>query len=184
MKNAVSGQSLVELVLIIPVFVLIISVIFFFARALITKQQLLTAARYGTDLILYTKLNEKQIQQEVRNYLSDKNIEGRTLNANKLGDESIAVRIEGFMLPEFSGPYDLLNTGKLKELLNAGDMLLFPEKHTSWIEINYEFQTPRVISVLTKVIPGKPFPDHLTVSGRSEVLAGTGCSSVIHKRNR
>ncbi|MFH1367821.1 MAG: TadE family protein [Elusimicrobiota bacterium] len=171
-----------EIVLVIPLFILIISFTLWFARVLITKQQLVTAARYGTDMILYTTLNEKQIKKEIRNYLSDTNIEGRKLDPAGLPDENIAVKIEGFVLPDFSSPYDLLDPGKLGRLLDAGNLLAFPERHTSWVEIHYEFRTPRVVSNFSRYFSGGFLPESITISGRSEVLAGTGCGNGIHGR--
>ena len=97
------AQALLETLLIIPVLMVLLVGLFWFSRVLITKQQLIMAARYGTDLIANTNLSEQQIKKEIRNYLSDKNIEGRKLDPSKLGDENIVVKIKGFDIPEFDG---------------------------------------------------------------------------------
>lgn len=183
-NSNIMGQSLVETLFMIPVFVITVSFILWFAQVLITKQQLVTAARYGTDLILYTKLNESEIQGEIKNYLCDRNIEGRKLNADSLPDENIRVRIRDFQLPEFSNPYDVLDPGKLSLLASASSRLYSPENDTSWVEIDYKFRFPRVLSAWSGFFGSSPFPEELTVSGRSEVLAGTGCMSSIHARHR
>lgn len=178
------GQSLVELVFIIPVFVFLISGIFWFTRTLITKQQLVTASRYGTDLILYTRLNERQIRQEIRNYLCDRDIEGRKLNINALPDDSITVSIKEFRLPKIGPPMDLFDGSILNELLRSAETLAMPENGASFVHVKYEIPAPAVIRSLSRFISGNEFRESIVISGHSEVLAGTGCENRIHTRNR
>jgi hypothetical protein len=158
------GQSLVETVLLIPLVLLLLSSVFWFARVLLTRQLLATAARYGTDMILYSKLNENQIRQELRNYLCDSGIEGRTLDGRALPDENIKVKIAGYES----------SAGGRESVFSAAESLMFPERRISTVEISYEFETPRIFLVGEKVM----------VTGSSAVLAGTGCGSRIHKRNK
>lgn len=140
--------------MLLPLVLLMLSSLFWFARVLLTRQMLATAARYGTDMILYTKLNEGQVRRELRNYLCDAGLAGRRLDSGKLPDENLKVRIKSFD-PAPGG-------------------LLFPEKQLSSVEITYEFPLPRVFG------GGKP----LKLYGRSFVLAGTGCKNPIHGRNK
>ena len=175
------AQALLETLLIIPVFMVLLVGLFWFSRVLLTKQQLIIAARYGTDLIASTTLSEQQIKNEIRNYLSDKNIEGRKLDPNKLGDENIVVKINNFALPEFDGFEDIINPVKMGQLLNSYTRLIkMPASYSSElssVEIFYEFSVPKIFS------PGIGFAKTITLTGRSEVLAGTGCASNNHKRN-
>jgi len=174
------AQALVETLLIIPVLMVLLVGLFWFSRVLITKQQLLMAARYGTDLIAHTNLSEQQIKKEVRNYLSDKNVEGRKLDPNKLGDENIVVKINGFNIPEFDGFEDVINPVKIGQLLiNYTRLLKMPASYSSelsYVEVFYNFSVPKIFS------PSIGFGKTITLSGRSEVLAGTGCAGQNHKK--
>jgi len=166
---------MVETIFLIPLIIFLLSAGFWFARILLTRQQLATAARYGTDMILYTRLNPSQIRREIRNYLCDKDIEGRRLDASCLPDENIHVRIEDFSLPDFTGIRDFLAPEKFNAVLRAAQQLVSPETNTSFVQIRYEVKTPGILAEWMKSV---------TVSGTSEVLAGTGCRSGIHKRNK
>jgi hypothetical protein len=166
---------MVETIFLIPLIIFLVSAAFWFARILLTRQQLATAARYGTDMILYTRLNENQIRREIRNYLCDWNIEGRRLDALGLPDENINIRIEDFSLPDFTGIKDFLNPEKFNKVLNAAQELVSPEKHTSLVQIRYEVKSPGILASWKKSV---------TVIGAAEVLAGTGCRNGIHKRNK
>ena len=80
MKKNKKAQALIEVVLILPMLCILMSMITWFTRLVLTRQMLLTAARYGTDMIYYTEMTEEEIRQEIKNYLTDKKIEGRRLN--------------------------------------------------------------------------------------------------------
>lgn len=174
------AQALLETLLIIPVLMILLVGLFWFSRVLITKQQLIMAARYGTDLIAHTNLSEQQIKKEIRNYLSDKNIEGRKLDPSKLGDENIVVKINGFDIPEFDGFEDVINPVKIGQLLMSYTRLLkIPVSYSSElssVEVRYDFVVPKIFS------PAVGFGKTITLSGRSEVLAGTGCAGKNHKK--
>ena len=174
------AQALLETLLIIPVLMILLVGLFWFSRVLITKQQLLMAARYGTDLILHTNLSEQQIRKEIRNYLSDRNVEGRKLDPDKLGDENIVIKINGFDLPEFDGFEDVINPVKMGQLLMSYTRLLkMPISYSSelsYVEVFYNFSVPKIFS------PVIGFEKTIILSGRSEVLAGTGCAGQNHKK--
>ncbi len=175
MKKISKGQALTESIIMIPVMVMIFVSIVWFARILITRQQLVTAARYGTDLILYTNLNEGEIRQEIRNYLTHHWIKGRKLEASKLGEENIKIKIEGYSIPDFNFD-DLMNPARIYDSLKLTvEGLLAPHNHTSWVEISYYFEIPRILSFMSN-------SDKFYISGRSEVLAGTGCKGGNHRK--
>lgn len=156
------GQSLVENILFLPILCIMISLIVWFSRLLITRQQLLTAARYGTDMIVFTKMDEGEIRQEIKNYLSDKNIEGRRLNPEKLPDDKIKVDI--YRYPKTT-------------VINASAPVNFT---ASSVEVYYEFGMPTLFSAWSNYISGSQLPEKIYMSGRSEVLAGTGCKGDSH----
>jgi hypothetical protein len=159
-----SGQALVENVLIIPILVIIVVMIFWFAEILLTKQQLVMAARYGTDLIVYSNLNEGQIRGEIRDYLCAKNAFGRRLDPRKLTDDNIKVDLH-----EKFKKFDVFDLPKLR------DAFAFPLDHTCYVEIYYPFDTPKLFSAWDKYIGGGNIIKKLRIGARSEVLAGTGC---------
>ena len=73
------GQAFTEAVFILPIiFVMIVSV-FWFGKICLTWQQLVSAARYGTDMIANTPLNQKEIKKDIENYLTHHFIKGRLL---------------------------------------------------------------------------------------------------------
>ncbi|MBN1622111.1 MAG: pilus assembly protein [Endomicrobiales bacterium] len=163
------GQALIETVIVLPVLLMIIIAIVWFSRIVLTKQQLLSAARYGTDLIVYTDFNENQIKQEIRNYLTHRLNQGRKLDPEKLTNEDIVVVIRKFHFPEFLKLENILDiTDMLSDMKNFINGLLLPWNDTSYVEIRYGFEIPRALSFLSS-------DDKFYVSARSEVLAGTGC---------
>jgi len=174
------AQALLETLLIIPVLMVLLVGLFWFSRVLITKQQLIMAARYGTDLIANTNLTEQQIKKEIRNYLSDKNVEGRKLDPNKLGDENIMVKINDFDIPEFDGFEDVINPVKMGQLLSSYTRLIkMPVSYSSElssVEVKYDFVVPKIFS------PVVGFGKTITLIGHSEILAGTGCAAKNHKK--
>ncbi|MCB4790407.1 MAG: pilus assembly protein [Elusimicrobia bacterium] len=160
--KSIKGQALIENVLLLPVLIVIIFMITFFSRLVLTKQQLTVAARLGSDLIAYTEMDEEGIKNEIIDYLCGKDVLGRKLDKDKL---KIKVNIDRF--PKL----DISNVNKLFEIL---DNFYNPCDHTSSVEIQYEFYTPKIFSAWDTYIPGKKLADKICVSARSEVLAGTG----------
>jgi len=172
MNKGRKGQALVESLLLIPALAMIVFAIVWFSRLAITRQQLLSAARYGTDLILFTDLSDNEIRQELRNYLSHRWNKGRRLDPQKLGDENIVVKIDNFELPGFGMAdyfFPLAFALKMEKPLKK---LAFPLQHTSYVEIYYQFNTPGIFAFLGK--------RHIFVSARSEVIAKTGCPGNNH----
>jgi hypothetical protein len=165
------AQALVESVFLIPLIGLIVISISWFSRVLITRQQLLIAARYGTDLIVNTNLNEGQIRQEIRNFLTHRLNQSRTLDAQNMPDENIAVRINDFPYVHFD-----LETAIMKpqNLFRTLSLMTDPLSATSSVDIKYEYDVPPIIRAVSR--------QHLFVSARSEVLSGTGCPARIHAR--
>jgi hypothetical protein len=154
---------------------MIVFAIVWFSRILLTRQQLLSAARYGTDLIVYTSLSEDEVRQEIRNYLSHRWIEGRKLDAELLTDNRIKVKIDKFELPQFTMADYLVPTGFALRMESVMNILAFPQNHTSSVEIYYEFPMPALFHLFTRRT--------IHISARSEVIAGTGCPADIHKTN-
>jgi hypothetical protein len=164
--------------------IVIFSGMFFFSRVLITRQQLVMAARYGTDMILYTKLSESQIKQEIRNYLSDPNLRGRKLDPAVLTDQNIVVvmRDTEFVVPSFSLYDSAMHLPQLvRNIYRMFDGISRPYDKTSYVEIYYPFDFPGIFSVWGTYLPMTNLPTSITVSGRSEVLAGTGCKGSNHR---
>ena len=152
-----SGQALVENVLIIPILVVIIVMIFWFARLMLTKQQLVMAARYGTDLIAYSNMDKNQIKQEIKDYLCGEDVVGRRLDTAKLilRDENIVIN--------------------KCDKVDSFNMWKPMDYSPSSIEIYYEYETPKLFSAWSSYIGGDNIIKKLRIGARSEVLAGTGC---------
>jgi len=153
-----SGQALVENILIIPILVVIIVMLFWFAEIMLTKQQLVMAARYGTDLIAYSNLNKDQIKNEIQDYLCGPNVEGRRLDPARLIDEDIDVNRKAL------DPLGGLQYG-------GSDF----DRYSSHVQLYYKFDTPKLFSAWDSYIGGGNIIKKLRIGARSEVLAGTGC---------
>ena len=165
------GQALIEIILLLPMLVIIISIIVWFSRLLLTRQQLLTAARYGTDMIMHTPMEASDIRQEIKNYLAHKapDVQGRVLNLSKLTDERIKIEINRFSR---IGPDDAITAMMLVNLMNY---------KMSYVEIYYPFKLPTIFKAFSSYIPNAgELPGEIYISARSEVIAGTGCKSNIH----
>ncbi|MDR0486304.1 MAG: pilus assembly protein [Elusimicrobiota bacterium] len=172
--NAVSkGQALVEAALTIPTITLFLFAIFYFAHFCLTYQQLIGAARYGTDLIANTSLNEKEIEKDIRNYLCHKSTLGRTLNPDNL---KIKVDLKEFkkMSLEFSAAEKI--AGALNQFaVFAGKAIIFNsrlpgiiniDKAASSVEVIYYFKYPSVLKIAGR--------DSFELKVKNEILAGTG----------
>lgn len=64
------GQALVETLLVLPLFILFLLGITFFARIFICWIILTQTARHGVFLIVYANYNENQVKEEIVNYLN------------------------------------------------------------------------------------------------------------------
>jgi hypothetical protein len=118
-------------------------------------------------LIYYTTLDTEQVKSEVLDYLCGKNLKGRVI---KIPIEQIDVHIDRF--PKIRG-VSITGDGSI---FNIVDKYFKPEEHTSYVEIKYKKNVPNIISMLNSFffVTGQQLPKDITVSARSEVLAGTG----------
>jgi len=165
--NNSKGQALLETIICVPIIAALIVMISFFCNAILTKQQLLMAARYGTDLIVYTDMDENQVRNEVRDYLCDNNAKGRKLNSNNLRDEDIKVSAKRF--PKL-GSADVY-----RKAATIFQQYYNPKQYTSSVEIFYSIRVPKVFELWGRWFGSRGgMPRNITVSARSEVLAGTG----------
>ena len=123
----------------------------------ITRQQLLSAARYGTDMIIHCNFNEDQVRQELTNYLTSDMLEGRRLSTTGL---SFNIEINTFpTINQFNTKGNPLNLAK--------DLIASPLKYNATVTIQYKLQIFKWIAKLT----GEKF---FSVVARSEVFDGTG----------
>ena len=159
MLNRSKGQTLIETILVVPVLLIIVFMIFWFARILLTRQQIQMAARYGTDLMVYTNMNEDQIKREIKDYLCTSKEGGRLLERDKI---KINLKIDRF--PEI----------RIDNAMDVLTQFFAPLDHTSYAEIGYTIATPKLFSAWDDYLGHTKINDSLTVSARSEVLAGTG----------
>lgn len=168
MKNN-KGQALTELALIAPVLILFVIAVIWFARVVITWQQMVSASRYGTDMIANTSLSPKEIKEDIQNYLTHRWIQGRKLDKNKIKEINIDIKD----YPKIS-----LNIADLpNSLANIGQIVkgfVLPSKDLSSVTIKYEYDVPTLMA-LTGC-------KKLDLIIESKILSGTGCQSNLHNR--
>ena len=158
-KSSMRGQALVETLFLLPVFAVLISMISWFTHIMLTKQQLITAARYGTDLIAYSSLNENQIRDEIRIYLCDTKLPGRQLEPEKFTDNTVVIVMNRF-----------------PKVTTANVITLVPEffnPKTSYVALSYTCELPALFRILSSA-SGDAIPSTITIGAHAEVLAGTG----------
>lgn len=146
------GQSLIECVLFFPIIGLLCVMISWWSDIYLSKLQLIAGARYGTDLIYNCpQFSATDVKNEVTNMIcrQSANDKGRRLLED---DIKIVVSINRF--PKITAT-------------NAVDVSLITNKDTCSVGIWYEIH----LCPWLKNIIGK---DGITISARSEVLAGTG----------
>ncbi|OGS23303.1 MAG: hypothetical protein A2252_09485 [Elusimicrobia bacterium RIFOXYA2_FULL_39_19] len=129
------GQAMVEFTLFIPIIIMLIFSITFYSRLLITQQQLIIAARMGTDLIRHVNLNENEVKSEIKKYFE----ENSGIDVSKL---EIKVCIKGatpppdfnppasyvevgykFNIPEMFGGKEIMVSGRSEVLNDTGSLL-------------------------------------------------------------
>jgi len=157
------GQTLIESILMIPVIVIVFSMITWFSRIVLTRQQLVMASKYGTDMLYYSTMNETEIEEELKDYLCNKDNKGRKLNPDNL---KFIIKKETFM--------DIDSINSLEDLDKLQDNFLNPSDHLSSVHLTYEFKSPPIFSAWNTFIPGPNLPEKIKVSAHAEVLAGTG----------
>lgn len=172
-KNS-KGQALIEAALIAPLIVFFLFTIIWFGQIMLTWQQLVTAARYGTDLLAYTPFSKEYIEQDIKNYLCHRDTIGRILDENKL---TVKVKPKDYYIPSISfGSLNVFNiaetlknfsfdTDSIKALLNA----------ESEVEIEYYYKLPKVMNIIGR--------DHIKIKAKSSVLTGMG-SAGSQKREK
>ncbi|MCL2485924.1 MAG: pilus assembly protein [Endomicrobia bacterium] len=171
-----SGQALVEAALIAPLIIFFLFTVIWFARVMLTWQQITGAARYGTDLIVYTPYSEDFIKKDVRNYLCHGNNIGRTLDRDpKVLD--IKVKANDAAATDYT-----LNIGNISKFnplniaKNIKDLVPFVGAVPSYVEITYEYKIPRILRITGN--------DHITIKARSEVLSGDASARYKKRRKR
>lgn len=156
------GQALVEIILLLPLLIIIMSMITWYTRVLMTKQMLLTAARYGTDMMYYTRKDEfdaDKVKHWIKAYLSAGGIEGRRLVESKIKIKVTDKRPDEVVTPANAlfpiNPFNLHN-------------------EASVVEVAYELSMPTIFTAFSSYIPNAgELPNTITVAARSAVLAGT-----------
>ncbi|MDR3253696.1 MAG: pilus assembly protein [Endomicrobium sp.] len=145
-----AGQTLVEASLIAPLIVFFLIMIIWFARIMLTWQQISTAARYGTDLIAYTSFNEQYIKDDIKDYLCNTKTIGRTLDSDKL---NIIIEINDYEPMKYD--FNINNISdftkfNLVSIINniAGLTPVFCKK--SFVEIKYSYKIPKILKILKK----------------------------------
>lgn len=167
-----SGQALAESVFLIPVIGLLVISIAWFSRVVITRQQLVAAARYGSDLIVTTNLTKEQIHAEIKSFLSHRMILGRRLDPENLPDDAIVITIKDFPRIRYDLSTALVKPGNVFRALAR---MVDPVADASSVEITYAYEVPPVFRAFSR--------RSILVTARSEVLSGTGCPARIHERN-
>ncbi len=163
------GQAFAEAVFIFPIMAVTIFSVIWFARVVLTWQQLVSGARYGTDMIANTSLSAADIKKDIENYLTNRMIDGRRLDKEKIKEIKIDIndypRIS-FEISDLPGFFS-----------NAAGLIkgfVVPGSDVSSVSITYSYDIPKLINFTGL----KKFEIHV----RSSVLSGSGCKNGIHKR--
>ena len=159
------GQAFTEAVFIFPIIVVLIFSVVWFARVLLTWQQLISATRYGTDMIVNTSLSSDDIKKDIKNYLTNKMIEGRRLDTDKIKD--ITVDIKGYNGIDY-------NITDLSNISNFVQGLFIPSNELSTVSISYSYDLPKIMNIVGM--------EEFIIKTKLSVLAGSGCKNKIHKR--
>ena len=160
------GQAFTEAVFIFPVIIVLIFSVVWFARVLLTWQQLVSATRYGTDMITNTTLSGEDIKKDIENYLTNKMIEGRRLDADKIKDITVDIK-------DYSG-IDYNNITDLSNISNFVQGLFIPSNELSTVSISYSYDFPKIMNIVGM--------EEFVIKTKLSVLAGSGCKNKIHKR--
>jgi hypothetical protein len=164
LKNK-KGQAFTEAIFIFPIIIVLIFSIVWFAKVLLTWQQLVSATRYGTDMIANTNLSCDDIKKDIKNYLTNKMIEGRRLDIDKIKDISVDIK-------NYNGiSYDITDLSKIADSVQG---LLIPANELSTVSISYSYELPKIMNIVGM--------EEFTIKTKLSVLAGSGCKNNIHKR--
>jgi uncharacterized membrane protein len=159
------GQAFTEAVFLFPIIIVLIFSVVWFARVLLTWQQLISATRYGTDMIANTNLSSEDIKKDIKNYLTNKMIEGRRLDTDKI--KEINVDIKDYQPIS----YNLTDLSKIFDFVQG---LFVPTNELSTVSISYSYELPKIMNVVGM--------EEFTITTKLSVLAGSGCKNNIHKR--
>ncbi len=159
------GQAFTEAVFIFPVIIVLIFSVVWFARVLLTWQQLVSATRYGTDMIANTNLSREDIEKDIKNYLTNKMIEGRRLDVDKI--KEIKIDIKNYEPISYSFT-------DLASISNFVQGLFIPTNELSTVSISYSYDLPKIMNVVGM--------EEFVIKTKLSVLAGSGCKNNIHKR--
>ena len=159
------GQAFTEAIFVFPVIIVLIFSVVWFARVLLTWQQLVSATRYGTDMIANTTLSGEDIKKDIKNYLTNKMIEGRRLDTDKIKD--ITVDIKGYNGIDY-------NITDLSNISNFVQGLFIPSNELSTVSISYSYDLPKIMNIVGM--------EEFIIKTKLSVLAGSGCKNKIHKR--
>lgn len=163
------AQAFTEALFVFPIMLVMIFFIIWTARVLLTWQQLVTATRYGTDMIVNTNLSSSDIKKDIENYLTHRNIEGRRLDINKI--KEITVDIKDYPKIDI-GVTNLTNlfaniTGLIKGIT-------LPATELSSVSITYSYDLPLFLHFMGL----KEF----NIKTKLSVLSVSGCKNSIHNR--
>ena len=165
MLNNKKGQAFTEAVFIFPVIVVLIFSVVWFGRVLLTWQQLVSATRYGTDMIANTNLSSDDIKKDIKNYLTNKMIEGRRLDVDKIKDITIDIK-------NYNGiDYNITDLSNISNFVQG---LFIPSNELSMVSISYSYDLPKIMNVVGM--------EEFVIKTKLSVLAGSGCKNKIHKR--
>jgi len=160
------GQAFVEAAFLFPIVIVLIFSVIWFAKVLLTWQQLVSATRYGTDMIVNTNLSEDDIKKDITNYLTNKMIEGRRLDIDKI--KEINVDIKDYQSLSFN------NITDLSSVSNFIKGVVAPSHELSTVSIVYSYDVPRILNFVGM--------NEFEIKTKLSVLAGSGCKNDIHKR--
>ena len=163
------GQAFTEAVFILPVICILVVSVFWFGKICLTWQQLVSASRYGTDMIANSPLNKQEIKKDIENYLTHHFIKGRLLDKNKLKEITVEINdapVTKFDISDFVNIFS--DIGNL--LKNISTISVKP----SLVRIKYSYDMPKIF----QLTGNKTFD--LTVE--SKILSGSGCPNKIHAR--
>ena len=159
------GQAFTEAVFIFPIIVVLIFSVVWFARVLLTWQQLISATRYGTDIIANTNLSSDDIKKDIKNYLTNKMIEGRRLDIDKI--KEINIEIKDYTPINY-------NITDLSKISNFVQGLFVPTNELSSVSISYSYELPKIMNIVGM--------EEFTIKTKLSVLAGSGCKNNKNKR--
>lgn len=164
LKNK-KGQAFTEALFIFPIIIVLIFSVVWFARVLLTWQQLVSATRYGTDMIVNTNLSSDDIKKDIKNYLTNKMIEGRRLDIDKIKEITVDIK-------EYNGiSYNITDLSKISNFIQG---LFVPANELSTVSISYSYDLPKIMNIIGM--------DEFLIKAKLSVLAGSGCKNNIHKR--